>query len=57
VRWVECIQAIKAQGIGHFVECGPGKVLTGMLKRIDAELVASVLFDPATMADTQGALT
>jgi [acyl-carrier-protein] S-malonyltransferase len=57
VRWVECVQEIKAQGIGHFVECGPGKVLTGMLKRIDAELVASVLFDPATMADTQGALT
>jgi [acyl-carrier-protein] S-malonyltransferase len=35
VRWVECVQAIKAQGLTTLVECGPGKVLAGMVKRID----------------------
>jgi [acyl-carrier-protein] S-malonyltransferase len=38
VRWVECVQAIKARGISTVVECGPGKVLAGMVKRIDAEM-------------------
>ena len=36
VRWVETIQAIRARGITHIFECGPGKVLAGMVKRIDA---------------------
>jgi [acyl-carrier-protein] S-malonyltransferase len=35
VRWVECIQALKARGLATVVECGPGKVLTGMVGRID----------------------
>ena len=50
VRWVECVQAIKARGLGILVECGPGKVLAGMAKRIDPELTGAPLFDPATMA-------
>lgn len=45
VRWVECVQAMKARGITHLVECGPGKVLAGMTKRIDAELVGAALYD------------
>lgn len=53
VRWVECVQAIKARGITHIVECGPGKVLTGLTKRIDPELVGAALFDLATLAETQ----
>ena len=56
VRWVECVQALKARGITHLVECGPGKVLAGMVKRIDAELVGAALFDPATLADVKGIL-
>jgi [acyl-carrier-protein] S-malonyltransferase len=56
VRWVECVQAVKAHGIAHIVECGPGKVLAGMVKRIDAELTGLPLFDPATLAEVQGAL-
>ncbi|MFC7410630.1 MULTISPECIES: ACP S-malonyltransferase [Hydrogenophaga] len=53
VRWVECVQAIKARGISTLVECGPGKVLAGMTKRIDAELTGAALFDPATLADVK----
>ena len=56
VRWVECMQAIKARGLTHVVECGPGKVLTGMVKRIDAEMTGVALFDPATLEETKGAL-
>ncbi len=56
VRWVECVQAIKSRGITHVVECGPGKVLAGMVKRIDAELTGVALFDPASMAEVQGVL-
>jgi [acyl-carrier-protein] S-malonyltransferase len=56
VRWVECVQAIKARGIGTVIECGPGKVLAGMTKRIDAELTGAALFDPATLAEVKGML-
>ena len=49
VRWVECVQAIKARGVTNIVECGPGKVLAGLAKRIDAELTGAPLFDPASM--------
>ena len=56
VRWVECVQAIKARGIHTLVECGPGKVLAGMTKRIDAELQGLALFDPATLAEVKGNL-
>jgi len=56
VRWVECVQAIKAHGITTIVECGPGKVLAGMVKRIDAELTGAALYDPATLAEVKGIL-
>ena len=53
VRWVECIQAIKARGLTTIVECGPGKVLAGMVKRIDPELAGVPLFDPASLAEVK----
>lgn len=56
VRWVECVQAIKSRGLTTLVECGPGKVLAGMVKRIDAEMTGLVVFDPATLQDTKAAL-
>ncbi|MDP2251427.1 MAG: ACP S-malonyltransferase, partial [Hydrogenophaga sp.] len=56
VRWVECVQAIKSRGIDTIVECGPGKVLAGMVKRIDPELTGLALYDPATLADVKTSL-
>ena len=56
VRWVECIKKIRAMGLGTVVECGPGKVLAGMTKRIDAELVGAALYDPATLAEVKALL-
>ena len=53
VRWVECVQALKARGVTHIIECGPGKVLAGLTKRIDPELVGAALFDSATLAETR----
>ncbi|NYT38322.1 ACP S-malonyltransferase [Allopusillimonas soli] len=52
VRWVETIQAMKAQGVTHIVECGPGKVLAGLVKRIDRDLVGLSMTDPASLAAT-----
>jgi [acyl-carrier-protein] S-malonyltransferase len=56
VRWVECVQAMKARGLTTLVECGPGKVLTGMVKRIDAEVTGMALYDPATLEEVKGLL-
>ncbi len=56
VRWVETIQAIKARGLTHVIECGPGKVLAGMVKRIDGDLVSSTLLDPASLQEVKGLL-
>lgn len=56
VRWVETIQALRARGLTHVIECGPGKVLSGMVKRIDADLVTGTVFDPASLAEVKGLL-
>jgi [acyl-carrier-protein] S-malonyltransferase len=56
VRWVECIQAIKARGVTDIVESGPGKVLAGLCKRIDPELTGLPLYDPSTLAAAKEAL-
>ena len=56
VRWVEVVQSLKSRGITHVVECGPGKVLAGMAKRIDGELVTGSLHDPASLAEVKGIL-
>jgi len=57
VRWVETVQAIRARGILHVIECGPGKVLAGMVKRIEADATGAPLFDPASLAEAKGMLS
>jgi [acyl-carrier-protein] S-malonyltransferase len=52
VRWVECVQAIAKTGVTHVIECGPGKVLAGLTKRIDSNLVAGSVADPASLEET-----
>ena len=52
VRWVESVQAMSAQGVTHVIECGPGKVLAGLTKRIDGNLVGASVFDPASLEET-----
>lgn len=49
VRWVETVRAMKAQGVTHVVECGPGKVLAGLIKRIEPELVTVSVYDQASL--------
>ena len=56
VRWVETVQAIRARGLTYIFECGPGKVLAGMVRRIDGEAVSGTVFDPASLADVKGLL-
>jgi [acyl-carrier-protein] S-malonyltransferase len=49
VRWVETVQKIAEMGVTRLIECGPGKVLTGLTKRIDGTLAADALVDQASM--------
>src|SRR6478735_3128309 len=49
VRWVDCVRAIQARGVTTLVECGPGKVLMGLVKRIDPALRSGAVYDPATL--------
>ncbi|MGJ7580975.1 ACP S-malonyltransferase [Variovorax sp. RHLX14] len=53
VRWVESVQALRARGVEAVVECGPGRILSGMVKRIAPEIVTGVVYDPASLADTR----
>jgi [acyl-carrier-protein] S-malonyltransferase len=50
VRWVETIQALRARGITHIFECGPGRVLAGMVKRIDPDAVSAAVSEPESLA-------
>lgn len=49
VRWVETVLKMQASGMTHIVECGPGKVLAGLTKRIHGDLIGDALFDQATL--------
>jgi [acyl-carrier-protein] S-malonyltransferase len=49
VRWVETVQAVAGRGADFVLEAGPGKVLTGLAKRIDKSLSALPVFDPASL--------
>ena len=49
VRWVETIEKMRDLGVTHIVECGPGKVLSGLIKRIDKDMVVLSINDPASL--------
>jgi [acyl-carrier-protein] S-malonyltransferase len=49
VRWVETVRQMRAQGVTHVLECGPGKVLAGMVKRIDGGLQSLALADRTSL--------
>ncbi|MFP4610179.1 MAG: ACP S-malonyltransferase [Thiohalophilus sp.] len=49
VRWVETVQKMAADGADRLIECGPGKVLVGLNKRIDKSMAAEAIFDPDSL--------
>jgi [acyl-carrier-protein] S-malonyltransferase len=49
VRWVECVQTMAKEGVTQVFECGPGKVLAGLTKRIDGNLSGAAIVDPASL--------
>lgn len=57
VRWVECIQLLQQSGATHFIEVGPGKVLSGLNRQIDRALATTNVDDPASLEKTLAALT
>ncbi len=56
VRWVEVVVALKSRGLVHVFECGPGKVLAGLVKRVDAELVSATVLDATSLAEAKALL-
>ena len=56
VRWVETIQTMAAMGATHIAECGPGKVLAGMTKRIAGDVQSFTLSDRAALEQALGAV-
>jgi [acyl-carrier-protein] S-malonyltransferase len=56
VRWVETIQAMAARGVTHVIECGPGRVLAGLTRRIDAGLQSLALADRASLEQALAAV-
>jgi len=53
VKWVASLQVMHQQGIEGFIECGPGKVLAGLTRRIEKSLQAYAVFDAASLTNTQ----
>ncbi len=56
VRWVELVQKLQAEGVTTIVECGPGKVLTGLVKRIAPEMQLFNIVDQASLDQTLNSL-
>ena len=53
VRWVECVAALRSRGATHVIECGPGKVLAGLVRRIDAQTTVASLMDTTSLAEVR----
>ncbi|OIQ78266.1 malonyl CoA-acyl carrier protein transacylase [mine drainage metagenome] len=57
VRWVECVQALGSRGLSTLVECGPGKVLAGLTRRIAPEMQGLAFYDGTSLTEVEMALT
>jgi [acyl-carrier-protein] S-malonyltransferase len=57
VRWVEVVQAMRGRGLTHIIECGPGKVLAGMVRRIEADIATTTVLDPESLAEARAMLS
>ena len=55
VRWTQCMQALIAAGVGRYAECGPGKVLTGLARRIDKTIDMRPIGTPGELDDAREA--
>lgn len=55
VRWVEIVRSLACQGVTHVVECGPGRVLAGLTRRIAPELESLAIFDPESLKEALAA--
>ena len=56
VRWVEIVQRMREMGVTHVVECGPGRVLAGTIKRIEAGMQSHALTDRASLEQALSAI-
>ena len=56
VNWVACVRKMRAMGVTRFIECGPGKVLSGLIKRIDRDAELLNVQDTASLEKTVAAL-
>ena len=56
VRWVETVHALRARGLNHIIECGPGKVLSGLCKRIDAKVLSATVLDTESVINVKAML-
>ena len=56
VQWTGCVQTLIAQGCGNFIECGPGKVLSGLIRRIDKQSACHSIETPESLQATLGAV-
>ena len=56
MRWADTIRAMAAQGVTHVIECGPGKVLAGLVKRIDPKLQGIAAADRASLEQALAAI-
>jgi [acyl-carrier-protein] S-malonyltransferase len=56
VRWAETVRRMREEGVTHLLECGPGKVLAGMARRIDGALQVHALADRASLEQALAAL-
>ncbi|NQY04543.1 MAG: ACP S-malonyltransferase, partial [Halieaceae bacterium] len=57
VQWTRCVETMVSKGVSHVVECGPGKVLSGLNRRIDKSLTSYNIEEPSALAEALASLS